>query len=279
MNDKNETMFILISEPMKKIIRQINFSPSKNEYSTEYPITKLLLAPFALTSDFECIGRILGATICYFEGYSSDDLISGIEVSTTPSGSYVARSQLTLVPYGSHIPSKGKDNKQSIGKSKKGISHVSITSVIEPRGSKTTLGLLGPLGVQEVNQAIERMFYTTHSSGSAKELMGIYRATGISVPQSVFNVFLNNLRNVDARLAEQYEKEFEFELDFTQQIISSWRSSAKNTNAPPVCRREVKQMSRLEKKLLYFHYYSTDLTDERSVLHQNLLPKLNDQLR
>lgn len=234
------TSCIFISR-MLKYIRNVNFASGK-KISTEPQLTiqKLLLAPFTMFTlgDFECIGKILGATISYFEGYSSDDIISNIEIKSNVDGSYVAKSNLTLV---SQPVSKSPPYRSST------IKQVTITSVIlpQPKDLKTDIRHSFEAGVLEGHNEVEKKFYCTSTRNEAVDLIKIYREAGITVSTDAFNTFLANMKGVDKTLCDEWEQEFEYELDLTQKILSSWRKVNEKKNV--VAFRKSNRGSRLEK--------------------------------
>lgn len=232
---------------MLKYIRNVNFATGKkiSTEPTHFTIQKLLLAPFTMFTlgDFECIGKILGATISYFEGYSSDDLISNIEIKSNVDGSYVAKSNLTLVPQPfscvKSSPCRDQGSK---------IKQVTITSVILPtsRDFKSDIRQSFELGLLEGHNEVEKKFRCTSTKNEALDLIKIYRETGITISTDAFNTFLANMKGVDRTLTDEWEQEFEFELDLTQQILSSWRKKTERKGNIVSFRRNTR-ISRLEK--------------------------------
>lgn len=232
---------------MLKFIRNVTFTTGK-KYSTEpaqVTIQKLLLAPFTMFTlgDFECIGKILGATISYFEGYSSDDFISNIQIKSNADGSYVAKSNLTLVPQPCTCAKSSPSRVQCAS-----IKQVTITSVILPesRDLNTDIRQSFERGLLEGHREMENKFCFTSTKNEALDLIKIYRETGITISADVFNTFLANMRGVDRTLTDKWEQEFEFELDLTQQILRSWRNKGERKENSNTLRRN-NRVSRLEK--------------------------------
>lgn len=201
---------------MLRVIRGLKFTSLANR-STNSTLPKVFLAPFTLFTlgDCECIGRILGAAICYCEGFSCDDFETDVEVGSSNDGSIYAKSQLTWVP---HESTSGSSSQRELP-----IHRVTIERVVKQKTEMPSFPPLFHLDVLASNAVMEDQLSNAPISSPemAEQLIRIFRETGISVSRQAFNSFLTRLREYDESLSKKYEREFEFEMNLTQQIFHS----------------------------------------------------------
>lgn len=218
---------------------------------TEYsPIQKLVLVPFTVLAlgDFACLGKILGASICYFEGYSSDDYHLKTEFKSNEDGSYSAKSKFTLVPTNA---SNGQRTAKGIEvESTPSITQLTITNIINPPISAWETDFKNAVRsglVQDAN-SFEKLFHDPITKTQAHELIKIYHQTGITLSSHACLTFLETLRSVDKQLALQWEREILFEMDFAEQMIKSWSDCHVLSSSLMPRTRDITHCSRLDRK-------------------------------
>lgn len=246
---------------MFKVGKTFFFSSSRKYYSENYAIHKLLIAPFTLFTlrDCECIGKILGACICFLEGYSSDDCFGNVSIRRANDGSVIAQSQFTVVP-----PSCSKSTAlcQCVPASESMPKQLTVTRIVKTQRRDVQEEFLSSvqLGIVEGNTSVEKMFYNVMSPEEASVLAKLCRETGITVPKKALDAFLCNVKDMDTHLYGCLEREFEFEYNLTQQMRRSWREHSARRDKLPHEKKFVAQsaelprrLSKLEKKRRHFY--------------------------
>lgn len=235
---------------MLKTIKSIHLYISGKAPPEYSPIQKLVLIPFTLLTlgDFACLGKLLGATICHFEGYSSDDYFAKTEVSRNGDGSFSAKSKFSLGPPSPLNALESTNQKRSIATYP--LSELTITNVIYPSVTlaKTNFQPKVQSSITKGIDYFERQFSNPKSKVEARELINIYHETGVSLSITTCLAFLATVRLIDSDLASEWEQEILLELDLTEDIINSWKRQVICNNALDVRDRDISRFSRLDKK-------------------------------
>lgn len=235
---------------MLKKIRSIQ-SYVSNKVHTEYsPIQKLVLVPFTVLAlgDFACLGKILGATICYFEGYSNDDYICNTVIKNNKDGSYCAKSSFTFV---SHTASKCSDVVESMkNETVPPFAELTITNIIYSPISAPKNNFRNTIqkSLLKGEYSFELEFYKPLTKCQAHELVQIYHETGMSISTRASLKFLENLKHVDSRLAEEWEREILLEMDIDPMILKPWKDHDMFRSSSGEKNRDISRCSRLDKK-------------------------------
>lgn len=235
---------------MLKTIKSIHLYVSRKTPVEYSPIHKLLLVPFTLLTlgDFACLGKLLGATICHFEGYSSDDYFSKTEVRKNGDGSYSAQSKFTLIPYSSSNALETTNQKRS--KTTSPLTQLTFTNVICPSVSpaRSNFRTKAQNSIAEGIDFFERQFCSPNSKDEARELINIYHETGMSLSIKTCLAFLATVKHIDSDLASEWEREIALELDLSEDFIESWKRQVIFSKALETINRDVLRTSRLDKK-------------------------------
>lgn len=231
----------------KHISKSKPFSPSPN--STQFSIEKIFFAPLTFISfgDCETLGRILGAAISYFEGYSSDEVSSSVEIRKTKDGRYVTTN---------HVSINFQTSSQRTGLSSTlkptsvdRTSHVTVTSVFSPpkMDSFRNLSWAYKIGFLEGDKLFMNKLQSTDLIREGIELMRIYRETGLTVPEEACLDFVGNMGKSDLELAKKWKREFELELNCSQPLLNLWKKQLHGSVIKPDVVR-TRRISKLEKK-------------------------------